>query len=110
MEDFKDSVTSISLSDHEILTGSVDGYIRVYDMRKGRLTEDCMGAPVTCTSFTSDGQCVLASCLDSSVRLVDKVGLFSWKAMGWVCSTRRSKENFQIIYCLSNAKYSWSFQ
>ena len=31
-----------------------------------------MGKPVTSSTFSSDGQCILASCLDSSVRLIDK--------------------------------------
>lgn len=28
--------------------------------------------PVTCASFTKDGQCILASCADDVVRLIDK--------------------------------------
>ena len=41
-------------------------------MRLGKLTEDCMGEPVTSVSFTNDGQCTLASSLDHTVRLVDR--------------------------------------
>ena len=32
----------------------------------------CCAEPVTHVNFTRDGQCVLASCLDSTLRLVDK--------------------------------------
>ena len=31
-----------------------------------------ISAPVTCVSFSRDGQCVLASTLDSKLRLMDK--------------------------------------
>lgn len=31
-----------------------------------------VSAPVTCVSFSRDGQCVLASTLDSKLRLIDK--------------------------------------
>ena len=72
IDDAKDSVSKIQVSDHEILTGSVDGYVRIYDIRKGLLKEDCIGEPVTSVTYSSDGQCVLASTLDSSIRLIDK--------------------------------------
>jgi mitogen-activated protein kinase organizer 1 len=35
LDEAKDSVTSVSVSDHEILTGSLDQKIRRYDIRKG---------------------------------------------------------------------------
>ena len=41
-------------------------------MRLGKLTEDCVGEPVTSVSFTNDGQCTLASSLDHTIRLVDR--------------------------------------
>ena len=43
MDEAKDSISSITVSDFEILTGSVDGYIRRYDMRNGMLHADCIG-------------------------------------------------------------------
>ena len=38
----------------------------------GQLHVDCIGHPVTSVSFTGDGQCVLASTLDDTIRLMDK--------------------------------------
>lgn len=38
----------------------------------GQLRVDCVGQPVTSVSFTKDGQCVLVSTLDDTVRLLDK--------------------------------------
>ncbi|XP_004206557.3 WD repeat domain-containing protein 83 [Hydra vulgaris] len=72
LDDAKDSIPTLQVSEHEILTGSVDGYVRLYDLRQGKLTEDCMADPVTSVSFTNDGQCILASTLDSKIRLIDK--------------------------------------
>ena len=40
LSDFKDSVTSVSLTDHKVLAGCVDGVLRIYDLRKGVLHED----------------------------------------------------------------------
>lgn len=51
---------------------SVDGKVRNYDVRMGQLRVDCIGQPVTCVSFTKDAQCVLASTLDDTIRLLDK--------------------------------------
>ena len=37
-EESKDSVTSIDVSDHEILIGSADSKVRRYDLRNGQLS------------------------------------------------------------------------
>lgn len=39
-DESKDSITSIAVSDHEIITGSLDGKVRRYDLRKGQLHID----------------------------------------------------------------------
>lgn len=72
MADAKDGVTSIDVSDHEVLSGSADGRVRRYDLRMGTLSVDHVGKAVTSVCFTKDGQCLLASTLDSTVRLFDK--------------------------------------
>ena len=41
-------------------------------MRLGKMTEDCMGDPVTNVSFTNDGQCILSASLNSTVHLIDR--------------------------------------
>lgn len=42
-EESRDSVSSVHVSGHEIVTGSVDGKSRLYDLRKGMLLEDTIG-------------------------------------------------------------------
>ena len=68
----KDSITSIDMTSYEILTGSVDGCVRSYDIRAGQLRTDLLGSPVTCVNFSHDRNCILASTTDSKVRLFDK--------------------------------------
>ncbi|PVD23115.1 hypothetical protein C0Q70_16378 [Pomacea canaliculata] len=72
LDEAQDGVTSIEVSDHEILTGSADGCIRRYDLRVGRLYVDLIGKAVTSVTFTRDGQCSLVSCQDSTIKLMDK--------------------------------------
>ncbi len=46
LKEAKDDITSVkvsSTSNHEILTASVDGHVRVYDLRMGQLISDNVG-------------------------------------------------------------------
>ncbi|XP_020282555.1 WD repeat domain-containing protein 83 [Pseudomyrmex gracilis] len=72
LSDAKDAISSIKVSDHEILSASFDCHIRIYDIRAGQLWEDYMGDPITCASFTRDGQCIVISCSSDVIRLIDK--------------------------------------
>lgn len=72
MRAFKDDVTSVGAAGNEILAASVDGTVRRFDVRMGRVYCDDLRHPVTCVTFTGDGLCVLAACLDSTLRLLDK--------------------------------------
>lgn len=44
MDDAKDSVTTLAVCAHEILSGSADGRMRRYDVRMGQLTCDYIGS------------------------------------------------------------------
>ncbi|NWS64713.1 WDR83 protein, partial [Chunga burmeisteri] len=72
LDEAKDGVSSVKVSDHEILSGSVDGRVRRYDLRAGQLYSDYVGSPITSVCFSKDGQCTLAASLDSTLRLLDK--------------------------------------
>jgi len=72
LEECKDSVTTLDVSDHEILVGSADGRVRLYDLRKGSLATDYVGGAVASTNFTRDGQCVLVSSVKNTIKLFDK--------------------------------------
>ncbi|GAA5885606.1 hypothetical protein JCM16303_001479 [Sporobolomyces ruberrimus] len=47
LEDAKDSITSIVIRDHLIIAGSVDGYLRTWDLRMGQLSKDFFDQPIT---------------------------------------------------------------
>ncbi|KAL7645356.1 UNVERIFIED_CONTAM: hypothetical protein RMT77_003742 [Armadillidium vulgare] len=72
LEEAKDSVTSVSVSGHEILTSSLDCYSRVYDIRNGKLTSNCIGESLTFSSFSEDSQCILIASINSGLKLMDK--------------------------------------
>lgn len=67
----KDSVSALVVWEQEILTGSVDGRVRRYDVRMGTVGVDVMAAPVTSLTITRDGKAVLVGTLDSKIRLID---------------------------------------
>ncbi|XP_055640466.1 WD repeat domain-containing protein 83 [Toxorhynchites rutilus septentrionalis] len=71
MREAKDCITSLVVTEHKIITGSLDGSIRQYDLRVGELTCDTIGVPITHIVHTKDGQCIVAACLDSTIRLID---------------------------------------
>ncbi|KAG5518675.1 hypothetical protein PMAC_002644 [Pneumocystis sp. 'macacae'] len=47
LEDGKDSISSVLIANHEIVTGSVDGRVRTYDLRRGQLYTDVIGRELT---------------------------------------------------------------
>ncbi|KAK4191691.1 putative mitogen-activated protein kinase organizer 1 [Podospora australis] len=72
--DAKDAVTSVvSVPDtYEIITGSVDGRVRTYDIRNGKCVVDTLPAPVTSLCLSRDGKTLLVGTLDSKIRLMDR--------------------------------------
>lgn len=66
-----DCITAIIITDIKIITSSLDGCIRHYDLRAGALTTDKIGPPVVHMALTKDGQCTVAACSDNVLRLVD---------------------------------------
>ena len=44
LEESKDNVTSLLTTDHEVITGCLDGRVRRYDLRMGQLNTDCVGS------------------------------------------------------------------
>lgn len=94
---FSDSVMSVCLTKTEIISGSVDGTVRTFDIRMGREIVDQLGHPVNCISLSNDANCVLASCLDSTLRLLDRsTGELLQEYRGHTC------KSFKMDSCLTN--------
>lgn len=92
MSEAKDSVSSVIAIEHEIIAGSIDGRVRCYDIRMGKVTVDLIGASVTSVMSTKQGDSVLVSALDSTVRLMDRQDgkcLQGFKAPGFVNTSYR---------------------
>ena len=66
-------MTCLDVSDHEILVGSADNRVRMFDLRRGSIETDYVGGAVSSVSFTRDGQCYLVSCVSNTIKLFDKV-------------------------------------
>lgn len=71
MKDAKDCITGLAVTQNQIIASSLDGGIRTYDLRAAKMVTDTLTRPVTHITLTKDGQCVVASCEDDAVRLVD---------------------------------------
>lgn len=69
---FLASPSPISHTPSQILTTSLDGKCRQYDIRAGKLRIDDIGPSVMNGCYSHDGNCILTSTLDSRVRLFDK--------------------------------------
>lgn len=72
LTDAKDSVESVSIEEYEIISGGVDGCVRIYDIRSRKVIQDSFERPVTAVVSSNDKQCLLTSCLDNTLRLLDK--------------------------------------
>ena len=70
----------------QVLGGSVDGSIRQFDIRMGMMFTDTLHEAVTGIAVSHDGNCVLASCLDNSLKLLDKArvtgNVYRWAPLG----------------------------
>ncbi|KAI6206608.1 WD-REPEATS-REGION domain-containing protein [Aphelenchoides besseyi] len=72
IDEATDNVLCLDVGNHEIVSGSADGHVRLYDIREGRLFVDYIGDAVTSVQLTDDQQCCLVSSMDGQVRLFDK--------------------------------------
>lgn len=72
LDDAKDSVTSLSLGNNELLTTSLDQRVRIYDIRFGKMYEDFIGHNLTYGNLSHDQQCFLLGTLSSQLMLFDK--------------------------------------
>ena len=71
LDDFKDSITKVIVTDDSIIAGSVDGILRTYDIRMGKLIRDKMESPINGVDLSEDKKFAVVSCLNSTIKLMD---------------------------------------
>ncbi|KAJ2911769.1 hypothetical protein MD484_g8642, partial [Candolleomyces efflorescens] len=71
LEEARDAVQTLYVGSTYLISGSVDGHVRTYDLRKGELRSDFIGNPVAAVIPTLDSTTYLATSLDNHVRLMD---------------------------------------
>ncbi|KAI8444473.1 mitogen-activated protein kinase organizer 1 [Phakopsora pachyrhizi] len=72
IDDAKDSISCLIVSGNEFITGSVDGHVRSYDVRTGKMFEDYFEDPVTSIHLLKDSRTMTVSTLNSTIRLMDR--------------------------------------
>ena len=72
LSDARDAVSHARVCGTDVVAASVDGVLRTYDVRVGRLLADSVGEPITGVGISGAGDRVMLSCLDSTVRLLDR--------------------------------------
>lgn len=71
LEDAQDSIIAIHAIDKRIMTASIDGTIRVYDVRMGKLALFNIVYPIFDAKFTLDAHCILCSTKGGNILLLD---------------------------------------
>lgn len=77
LSEAKDSISCVLVNKnggYEIVTGSVDGRVRYYDLRMGRMDTDVLPGPVTSLAAMRGGEAMLVGTLDGRIRLIDRNG------------------------------------
>jgi mitogen-activated protein kinase organizer 1 len=67
----KDSITKVIVLNDKIISSSIDGSLRVYDIRKGELQCDNFDTPINSIDISPDEKYFIVSGLDSRIRLFD---------------------------------------
>ena len=67
-----DAITSLAVNNNGVLVGCADSFTRFYDIRNGKLKEDCMGEAVTCVAMSRDNASHLVSVGDGTCKLIDE--------------------------------------
>lgn len=114
LKEATDSITCMALTDDTIITGCVDGNIRTYDVRMGRLTTDLIHAKISSINLCLDNSLLLVSCLDSTLRLFERTNAKilntykSHKNSNYKINSQFSvKEDFVVCGSENNKIYVW---
>ena len=68
---FKDSVTCLKMNDTQLMASSVDGFLRIYDLRMMKMLQLGKFEPINSFDLGHDSSMAVISTLDSTAHLVD---------------------------------------
>jgi len=71
-KNFKDSVSKVIVDSEKVVTGSMDGCLRTFDVRMGEITVDDLSQPIHSIDISHDKRCVIASCTDNKIRMIER--------------------------------------
>jgi mitogen-activated protein kinase organizer 1 len=71
LSDAKDSITKVLATGDKIITSSVDGFMRIYDIRMGQSTFDSFDVAINNLDISGDEKYLIISGLDDCIRLFD---------------------------------------
>lgn len=71
MSDSKDSITSVQFVNNKIYSSSVDGVLRIYDIRKGELTSCAFNCAINSFNISFEEKFIAVSCMDNEIKLFD---------------------------------------
>ncbi|KAH0787985.1 WD40 repeat-like protein [Histomonas meleagridis] len=95
LSDSTDSITCVSCSRYEIFTASIDGRLRIYDIRNCCLTTDHICNSIVHMELTSEHQAMLITTLESQILFVTKQqGQVLSSYGGHLCSSYYIKSHF----------------
>ncbi|KAK8810589.1 hypothetical protein WA158_007164 [Blastocystis sp. Blastoise] len=116
----KDSISQVIFTKNAIISSSIDGHIRTYDIRAGQLRDDVLSVPITHLSLSFDEKCLYASTLNNQSILIEReMGTIlnrykdhkstNYKVEGYINNTddyiySGSEDGQIIIYDLVDAK------
>ena len=103
----KDSVSCISSGGKgtaQIITSSVDGKIRTYDLRTGQIITEDISHPITSFDVSHDGMSIATSCLDGIIRLFDK-----YNSLHRIDARKKVFQKFHSLHKCGNYKLECFF-
>jgi mitogen-activated protein kinase organizer 1 len=114
LEDATDAVTCVTQSPSsyhsQIITSSVDGKIRTYDLRYSRMMAEDIVHPITSFAVTNDGMSSMmaVSCLDGIIRVLDR-SIITANAAATTGIRKRVYQKFHSYHTCNKYKVECAF-
>ena len=98
-KDAKDTIQCVAIRKGLIWTGSVDGVVRCYDIRQGKMTEDVVDEPIISLQPAKSGSFILVSTTCSVHRIFDcSNGTLLQTLRGHKCQSYRCRSALSLPY------------